>query len=555
MHHPYQRLAVCVPEAGAQFLLAASGHKLFSVDLADGSVVTQWPEERPNESLEEKEVEAEEGEGPPSKKRRISSVKHEDLPNIILMVVAASQEHVVVVTAEDKCLRVFKISPEGKLEQLSQRTMPKRPCAIVISPDNKSIYSADKFGDVYSLPLIPTPEDYEEFQSRTKKVVEPKTGPAAHETTVHTKANLRSLESQLKQAEKGKPPPRPKEHLDFPHDLLLGHVSLLTDLLVTSIKPDESIEKPREYLITSDRDEHIRISRGPPQAYVIEGFCLGHHEFINKLCLAEPGLLVSGGGDDELFVWDWLAQKLVNRVNISKAVQKMKYNFIREKVVGEDVEMDGSDVRHIPDEKKIEEEVAAMEHAPKPNEALVEAEERSIHPITVSPPASNPEKIAISNIWRFVSPSMGKSHLLIAIEGLPALFHFPISSLRTETGGEDIGYIPLPSNILDVTQMRNTNTLIVSVDNIHEAGSVTIVDSSDDFKPRLLAFELVGEDLDGGAVWKPQKDVDAVLVDLNEQSTVEWHEKALQTLLYSVENLRRRGFEELKGGPEQNMED
>lgn len=54
MHHPYQRLTVCVPGTGAQFLLAASGHKLFSVNLADGSVVTQWPKEGPNEALEEK---------------------------------------------------------------------------------------------------------------------------------------------------------------------------------------------------------------------------------------------------------------------------------------------------------------------------------------------------------------------------------------------------------------------------------------------------------------------------------------------------------------------
>lgn len=69
----------------------------------------------------DQEIEAEETEGPPSKKRRMSNAKHEDLPNIIHMVVTASQNHVVVVTAEDKCLRVFEISPEGKLEQLSQR--------------------------------------------------------------------------------------------------------------------------------------------------------------------------------------------------------------------------------------------------------------------------------------------------------------------------------------------------------------------------------------------------------------------------------------------------
>lgn len=286
--------------------------------------------------------------------------------------------------------------------------MPKKPCAIVISPDDKSIYSADKFGDVYSLPLVPTAEDHEAFQARTKKVVEPKFAPSATETTVHTKANLRSLESQLKQAQKGKALSKPKEPLEFPHELLLGHVSLLTDLIVTTIRPNESTEQPRTYLITSDRDEHIRISRGPPQAYVIEGFCLGHHDFINKLCLAEPGLLVSGGGEDDLLVWDWLSHKLINKLNISRAVRRMKHNFIREKVVEEDVEMDGSEARHVPEENKIEEEIEAMENMTRKDEKLAEAEERSAHP-SVGPFAeSKVGKIAVINMWRFVSPSMGK---------------------------------------------------------------------------------------------------------------------------------------------------
>jgi hypothetical protein len=55
MHHPYQKLAVCVPgpDLRIQFLLAASGHKLLSVNLSDGSVVAQWPKEGPNEEPEE----------------------------------------------------------------------------------------------------------------------------------------------------------------------------------------------------------------------------------------------------------------------------------------------------------------------------------------------------------------------------------------------------------------------------------------------------------------------------------------------------------------------
>lgn len=52
MHHPYQRLALSAPGAGTQFLLAASGHKLFAVNLADGSVISQWPHEEPIEAPE-----------------------------------------------------------------------------------------------------------------------------------------------------------------------------------------------------------------------------------------------------------------------------------------------------------------------------------------------------------------------------------------------------------------------------------------------------------------------------------------------------------------------
>jgi len=281
--------------------------------------------------------------------------------------------------------------------------MPKRPCAVVISPDDNDIYSADKFGDVYSLPLLMNTEDEEAFLVESKKAAEPKAyAPSATEQTVHSKANLRALDAQLKQAKGEKKLTKPKESLTFSHQLLLGHVSLLTDLLVTTIRPNESTEKPRTYLITSDRDEHIRISRGPPQSYVIEGFCLGHHEFINKICLVEPGLLVSGGGEDELFVWDWLQQKLVNRVNISKAVHKMRRNLAREKVIDADVEMGESDVRHIPDEQKIEQATEAVV------EKIESEGQQELEPSSPLAAEHKAPRVAVTNLWRFTSSSMGK---------------------------------------------------------------------------------------------------------------------------------------------------
>ena len=51
--------------------------------------------------------------------------------------------------------------------------------------------------------------------------------------------------------------------------LLLGHVSLLTTLLLS---------KDDKYVITADRDEHIRVS-WYPEAYTIEGYCLGHRKY------------------------------------------------------------------------------------------------------------------------------------------------------------------------------------------------------------------------------------------------------------------------------------
>jgi tRNA (guanine-N(7)-)-methyltransferase subunit TRM82 len=87
---------------------------------------------------------------------------------------------------------------------------------------------------------------------------------------------------------------------------------MLTDIVYTKIDG-------RSYIITADRDEHIRVSRGPPQAHIIEGFCFGHEAFINKLCLTRSGLLVSGGGDAHLFVWDWREYRLSGKLAIKDA--------------------------------------------------------------------------------------------------------------------------------------------------------------------------------------------------------------------------------------------
>ena len=82
-------------------------------------------------------------------------------------------------------------------------------------------------------------------------------------------------------------------------------------------------------MVTADRDEHIRISRGIPMTHVIENFCLGHREFISRICIPDsrPEVLISGGGDDEVFVWEWESGRLVSRVELKSVVQE----FVGEK--------------------------------------------------------------------------------------------------------------------------------------------------------------------------------------------------------------------------------
>jgi tRNA (guanine-N(7)-)-methyltransferase subunit TRM82 len=190
--------------------------------------------------------------------------------------------------------------------------MSKRPCSIVISPNGKTIFTADKFGDVTTLPLLPTEEEDAAARDAAKASAEKPYKPAATELTVHSQANLRTLENQIKQSQ-AKSSDKVKEALQFAHSLIIGHVSLLTDIVLATYQS-------RLYVITADRDEHIRVSRGPPQSYVIERFCSGHEEFVNRLCILDDKTLISGGGDDNLFVWDWTTGSLITKINIIDSV-------------------------------------------------------------------------------------------------------------------------------------------------------------------------------------------------------------------------------------------
>lgn len=197
--------------------------------------------------------------------------------------------------------------------------MPKRPIDLAIGPDN-TIIAADKFGDVYTLPLIFDPAA-PITKSTSIATPAPQAKPSATTLTVHSKRNRIALEAQLQMYEAQKTNGGNKESTDpgapmFEMDLILGHVSMLT--AVELVESDG-----RKYILTADRDEHIRVSRYVPQAHVIECFCLGHKEFISSMVVpaGRGDILVSGGGDNDLFVWDWKTGAKLSTTNVLSLAQ------------------------------------------------------------------------------------------------------------------------------------------------------------------------------------------------------------------------------------------
>ena len=293
--------------------------------------------------------------------------------------------------------------------------MPKRLCSIALTPDDQTIIAADKFGDVYSLPLHPS-DDYITSKP-TREAVNGDFQASATELTVHTKGNLEALRQQREQKQRN----ARKEGPDFELKLLLGHVSLLTDVTIASA---EISGKPRQFILTADRDEHVRVSRYP-QAHVIHGYCLGFREFVSRICVIpwKPQLLVAGSGEPSLKVFDWKGGKLVSQVTFDRELGEVLQ-----------MAMKGSDSeRHV-------------------------------------------AKLAVAGIWPV---PLAQSHgygsqndgiLLVALEGLPTLLSFHIKE-----DGQLLFHqaIALDGNVLDVAINVDEKVMaIVSVDQIHVPGSM-----------------------------------------------------------------------------------
>ena len=160
MPHPYQCLLYCSRpgQAEAGILVASSGPYIHTFNVHNGTYLSTWPlgqeigksskddatAELGSELTAKTETHQEDSQGP--RKRRKLSPPRDDSgssteivvnggdadaqnprlkpaisPPVIKLAGTSNGHHVVAVTGEDKCIRVFELSEDGFLIQLSER--------------------------------------------------------------------------------------------------------------------------------------------------------------------------------------------------------------------------------------------------------------------------------------------------------------------------------------------------------------------------------------------------------------------------------------------------
>lgn len=206
--------------------------------------------------------------------RQISTQQiHNHLRYLIL---TPDEQHIIASTDSDKSILIFKIDFNNSincLKLIKRQPIPKRPSSITIDSQGQRAIVADKFGDVYTV-SINDDSSMSEIEIEIEKDIQP----------------------------------------------ILGHVSMLTDITMATTHHNNN---NKQFIITADRDEHIRISNYP-KSYVIKNFLFGHDEFVSQLYIPvqyDPSILISGGGDDFINIWKWYEGELIETIQLRQYIE------------------------------------------------------------------------------------------------------------------------------------------------------------------------------------------------------------------------------------------
>ncbi|KAJ7491900.1 WD40 repeat-like protein [Mycena latifolia] len=330
-------------------------------------------------------------------------------------------------SADDKQLRLWRL--DG-LTLLNERELPKKPTGLAFTRDGHTILASDKFGDIFSYALHPAPQ-----------------------TPAQKNAALASHENPSGGA------------------LILGHASFLTSFLLS---PDE------QFILTADRDEHIRVSWFP-QGYTIETYCLGHEKFVSALHLPPfaPEALVSGGGDAMLKVWDWRRGKLTREIPVLPAVAPF-FKVKPSRRMPRRFEDDGGADAEEGGKKRSRKEKARAKQRRKEGSAAAETPERAesldadaeaagaLEPDAAAEP---PESVlALRRIDSLQPDPSEPGCLIFSAVGATALFSCPFSA----GAASDVAALDFGVPVLDFSVARD-GLVWVCLDGQWEGGSAPMV--------------------------------------------------------------------------------
>lgn len=228
---------------------------------------------------------------------------------------------------------------------------------------------------------------------------------------------------------------------------------------------------------------------------MIESYCMGHEEFVHRLLIPFGGkgdVLVSAGGDEDLFVWRWREGLLLGRVDLIGKVRK-----------------------------------------------VVEGVEKIAVTGLCCWPGSDEQETRIAVICeRYVSDfaaSSGSIAWLTDYNSVPAMFLF---SMNDKGDLEPSLTIDLPGNPFDIAVV-NAQNLIVPVDPTDKQE-----DGMYDLKRSLLRITHAdGEYKVSEDVIQQAEDLDAESSSVDYVSSIE-----MEKLLYSAETLRKSNFEDREDG-------
>jgi tRNA (guanine-N(7)-)-methyltransferase subunit TRM82 len=109
----------CKDHISKGILFAASGASLFCIDLSSGKILGQWSPVEPISHIQD----LAESEQKPSDQTESLKDDQSKLPNATILAIDTTSDgkHMVSMSGEDKCIRVFKIQEDGDLKLLSER--------------------------------------------------------------------------------------------------------------------------------------------------------------------------------------------------------------------------------------------------------------------------------------------------------------------------------------------------------------------------------------------------------------------------------------------------